>query len=91
MIQLSEELQDYLEIERDEANEGDSNICTDFLVLLYKHCTDFLHECSEDFLVSSYADFIDGRAIVIATVKGGCETNVFTTISLENRSEDWKN
>lgn len=91
MIQLSEELQEYLEIAKNEAEEGEVNLCTDFFILLLQHCADFLHECNEDFLVSSYADFIDGKSIIFATKKDYCETNAFTMVSLENRSEDWKN
>lgn len=90
MIVLSEELKEYLEIARDSDNENETNICTDMFYLLHLHSTDFLHDCTDDFLVSSYADFIDGRAIIFVTLKGGCQTNGMTTISLENRSEEWK-
>lgn len=31
MIHLSKELQEYLDIKRNEAYEGDTDICTDFL------------------------------------------------------------
>lgn len=91
MIQLSEELQEYLGIARDDAEEGEPNLCSDFFVLLLQHCANFLHDCNEDFLVSSYADFIDGKSIVFATRKECCETNALTLVSLENKSEDWKN
>lgn len=90
MIMLSEELKEYLEIARDKENEEETDICADLLYLLMLLSSDFLHECDEDCLISSYADFVDGRAITLTTIKEHCTTNALTIVALDNHSEDWR-
>lgn len=89
MIILSDELEEFLEAEKEFADEEEKEYAPKFLWLLMQHEGNFLHMTDDKVFVEEYPDFIDNIALVFTTVKMSSPCNALTFVAFKEADSNW--